>query len=174
MKKKEIKSDFRSLVRSFFFCNGLLLWILFQSITLTYISLHHSQEYMHRKCKVNGNGNWHVPVFQMVMTVCIVCVCTFYKRMSCFSYFSNKNKFQWSLNTDMESATILCHNISYRLFDCLCWSLTTCQTLWAILCRLLEKGRIEIEEILEEIKERDRTGIKVKKQNKLKHSPLYS
>ena len=44
----------------------------------------------------------------------------------------------------------------------------TLQPLWVILCRLPEKGRKEIEEIVEEIKEKDRekrgTGIKVKKQ----------
>ena len=44
------------------------------------------------------------------------------------------------------------------------------QPLWVILCRLLEKGRKEIEEIVEEMKERDRgergTGVKVKRQKK--------
>ena len=39
---------------------------------------------------------------------------------------------------------------------CLCWGLTTRQPLWVILCRLPEKGRKEIEEIVEEIKERNR------------------
>ena len=43
-------------------------------------------------------------------------------------------------------------------------------TLVAILCRLPEKGRIELEEIVQEIKERDRdetgTGMKDKKQMK--------
>ena len=43
-------------------------------------------------------------------------------------------------------------------------------TLVVILCRLSEKGRKEIEEIVEEMKERDReergTGMKVKKQKK--------
>ena len=52
----------------------------------------------------------------------------------------------------------------------ICWGLTTCQPLWVILCHLPEKGRKEVEEIVEEIKERDReerrTGMKVKKQNK--------
>ena len=47
----------------------------------------------------------------------------------------------------------------------------TCQPLWVILCRLPEKGRKEIEEIVKEMKERDReergTGMKVKKQKKL-------
>ena len=38
----------------------------------------------------------------------------------------------------------------------LCWGLTTSQPLWVILCRLPEKGRKEIEEIVEEMKERDR------------------
>ena len=56
------------------------------------------------------------------------------------------------------------------LYFVLCWGLTTCQPLWVILCRLKEKGRKEIEEILEEMKEKDReergTGMKVKKQKK--------
>ena len=46
----------------------------------------------------------------------------------------------------------------------------TLQPLWVILCHLPEKGRKEIEEIVDEMKERDReergTGIKVKKQKK--------
>ena len=41
------------------------------------------------------------------------------------------------------------------VFDCV-GVLTTCQPLWVILCRLSEKGRKVIEEIVEEIKERDR------------------
>ena len=44
----------------------------------------------------------------------------------------------------------------------------TCQPLWVILCHLPEKERKEIEELVEEMKERDReeigTGMKVKKQ----------
>ena len=43
------------------------------------------------------------------------------------------------------------------------------------MCHIPEKGRKEMEEIVEELKERDReergTGMKVKKQKKLKHSP---
>ena len=54
--------------------------------------------------------------------------------------------------------------------DWLCWGLTTRQPLWVILCRLPEKGRKEIEEIVEEMKETIReeigTGMKVKKQKK--------
>ena len=46
----------------------------------------------------------------------------------------------------------------------------TCQPLWVFLCHLPEKGRKEIEEMVEEMKERDReergTGVKVKKQKK--------
>ena len=54
----------------------------------------------------------------------------------------------------------------------------TCQPLWVILCRLPEKGRKEIEEIVEVMKEGNReemkegnreergTGTKVKKQKK--------
>ena len=46
----------------------------------------------------------------------------------------------------------------------------TCQPLWVILCCLPEKGRKEIEEIVEKVKERGReereTGMKVKKQKK--------
>ena len=46
----------------------------------------------------------------------------------------------------------------------------THQPLWVILCHLPEKGRREIEEIVEEMKESNReergTGVKVKKQKK--------
>ena len=57
---------------------------------------------------------------------------------------------------------------SIILSDWLCWGLTTRQPLRVILCRLPEKGRKEIEERVEEMKERDRegTGMKVKKQKK--------
>ena len=59
--------------------------------------------------------------------------------------------------------------------DWLCWGLTTSQPLWIILCRLPEKGRKEIEEILEETKEREReekgTWMKVKKTEEIKSSP---
>ena len=52
----------------------------------------------------------------------------------------------------------------------LCLDLTTRQPLWVILCRLPEKERKEIEEIVEEMKERNReerlTGMKEKKQKK--------
>ena len=42
----------------------------------------------------------------------------------------------------------------------LCWSLTTRQPLWVILCRFPEKGRKEMEKIVEEIKERERNESK--------------
>ena len=60
--------------------------------------------------------------------------------------------------------------IANNKFFLLCWGLTTRQPLRVILCRLPEKGRKEIEERVEEMKERDReergTGMKVKKQKK--------
>ena len=65
-----------------------------------------------------------------------------------------------------------CFGFSYTAMveACLCWGLTTRQPLRVILCRLPEKGRKEIEERVEEMKERDReergTGMKVKKQKK--------
>ena len=58
----------------------------------------------------------------------------------------------------------------FFVFFLLSWDLTTSQPMWVILCCLPEKGRKEIEEIEEELKERDReergTGMKVKKQKK--------
>ena len=55
------------------------------------------------------------------------------------------------------------------------WGLTTRQPLWVILCRLPEKGRKEVEEIVE-MKKRDRketgTEMKVKKQKKKNIPPL--
>ena len=60
----------------------------------------------------------------------------------------------------------------------LCWGLTTLQPFWVIVCHLPEKGRKEIEEIVKEMKERDKeergTGMKGKKQKKIKTFPLYS
>ena len=64
---------------------------------------------------------------------------------------------------------------SFIYFDWLCWGLTTSQPLWVILCRVSQRKWEEIEEIVEEMKERDReqrgTVMKVKKQKKFKHSP---
>ena len=61
-------------------------------------------------------------------------------------------------------------NINLYAVDCLCWGLMTHQPLWVILCHLPEKGRKEIEEIVEGMKDRDReergTRMKVKKQKK--------
>ena len=58
----------------------------------------------------------------------------------------------------------------------LCWGLTTRQPLRVILCRLPGKGKKEIAEIVEEMKEKDReergTGMKVKKQNNKNIPPL--
>ena len=64
----------------------------------------------------------------------------------------------------------MCHTLSHDSNISDCWGLTTRQPLRVILCRLPEKGRKEIEERVEEMKERDReergTGMKVKKQKK--------
>ena len=54
-------------------------------------------------------------------------------------------------------------------FVCVCWGLMTRQPLRVILYHLPEKGRNEIEEIVEEMKKKDRErgkGKKVKKQKK--------
>ena len=57
-----------------------------------------------------------------------------------------------------------------HLTDWLCWGLTTRKSLWVILCQLPEKGKNEIDEIVEEMKERDREergkGMKLKKHKK--------
>ena len=56
----------------------------------------------------------------------------------------------------------------------LSWGSTTRQPLWVILCRLSEKGRREIEDILEEMKERDRGERKMNESEEtegIKHSP---
>ena len=69
-------------------------------------------------------------------------------------------------NVQVRSFSYMWNDLGYWL----CWGLTTRQPLRVILCRLPEKGRKEIEERVEEMKERDReergTGMKVKKQKK--------
>ena len=74
-------------------------------------------------------------------------------------------------NADTAKISAFCDNdwnVGLRIW--LCWGLTTRQPLWVILCRLPEKGRKEIEEIVEEMKETIReeigTGMKLKKQKK--------
>ena len=61
-------------------------------------------------------------------------------------------------------------SLFYLFIFFLYWGLTTRHPLWVILCRLPEKGRKEMEEIVEEMKERDREerwkGMKMKKQKK--------
>ena len=69
-----------------------------------------------------------------------------------------------------DTSVLVGHVVSSPRVFLLCWGLTTRQPLWVILCRLPEKGRKEIEEIVEEMKETIReetgTGMKVKKQKK--------
>ena len=58
----------------------------------------------------------------------------------------------------------------------LCWGLTTRQPLWVILYRLPEKGRREIEELVQEMKERDRGERKMndgEETEEIKTFPLY-
>ena len=53
----------------------------------------------------------------------------------------------------------------------------TCHSLWVILCHLPEKGRREIEEIVEEMKERDRAEGKMNESEgaeEIKTFPLNS
>ena len=49
----------------------------------------------------------------------------------------------------------------------------TCQSLWVILCRLPEKGRKEIEEIVEEMKKKDREerGTAMKETDEITRGP---
>ena len=59
----------------------------------------------------------------------------------------------------------------------MCWDLTTRQSLWVILCRLPEKGRREIEEIAEDMEERDRGERKMNDSEgteEIKTFPLYA
>ena len=63
-----------------------------------------------------------------------------------------------------------------QVFVSLCWGLTTRQPLWVILCHLPKKKRIEIEEIVEEMKERDRGEGKMNEREEteeIKTFPLY-
>ena len=54
------------------------------------------------------------------------------------------------------------------------WGLTTCQPLWVTLCHLQEKGRGKIEEIVEEMKERDRGERNESEEtDEIKTFPLY-
>ena len=56
----------------------------------------------------------------------------------------------------------------------LSWDLTTCQPLWVILCHLPEKGRGKIEEIVEEIKERDRGERKMNESDETEEIKTFS
>ena len=88
-------------------------------------------------------------------------------------FFCVKRQAKIDFLKDVKSTVVLLLDTFYIhevMIDWLCWGLTTRQPLRVILCRLPEKGRKEIEERVEEMKERDReergTGMKVKKQKK--------
>ena len=59
-------------------------------------------------------------------------------------------------NTSWSIFTKECYRTWEVSTDWLCWGLTTRQPLRVILCRLPEKGRKKIEEIVEEMKEMNR------------------
>ena len=86
------------------------------------------------------------------------------------SWISERNDFSNSESlccSDASHQVWAQSNLQFGRIDWLSWGLTTHQPLWVILCRLPEKGRKEIEEIAEEMKERNRewrgTGMKEKK-----------
>ena len=112
-------------------------------------------------CGVHWQFAFIYPVYTMVDTLLPIPI--FWqvaernkKKSKCLLCFRHLSESRFSLDT------------LHRRFNWLCWGLTTRQPLWVILCHLPEKGRKEIEERVEEMKERDReergTGIKVKKQ----------
>ena len=71
---------------------------------------------------------------------------------------------------------ISCSGPEIGWIDWLCWGLTTCQPLWVILCRLPEKGRKEIEETAEEMKEghaRKKNRNESEETEEVKTFPLY-
>ena len=105
------------------------------------------------------------------------CICEFYHKRSEYMY--------WSI--DVEALRRYGSDFTFFFFFLLCLGLTARQPLWVILCRLPEKGRRQIEEVVEEMKERDmgegKKWIKVKKKTKKKKKkkkterqifPLYS
>ena len=62
-------------------------------------------------------------------------------------------------------------SFKFGQFDCV-KGLTTRQPLWVILCPLQEKGRRELEEKVEEMKERDRGKRKMNKSEEIKTFPF--
>ena len=67
------------------------------------------------------------------------------------------------------------HPTFLKPYVCLCWGLTTRQPLWVIFCRLPEKGRRDrrdIEEIVKEMKERDRGGRKKNERRKTRNKNI--
>ena len=98
-------------------------------------------------CGFSFELHWQVNTIQMVVGTHLNC-------------FDKLMQFKWVQTT----------YAFIDLIDWLCWGLTTRQPLWVILCRLPEKGRKEIEEIVEEMKETISeeigTGMKENKQKK--------
>ena len=77
------------------------------------------------------------------------------------------------INMKMQTIVSIFLFISRENFVCLCGDLMTHQPLWVILCCLPEKGRRDIGEIVEEMKERDREESKMNESEEteeIKHS----
>ena len=67
-------------------------------------------------------------------------------------FFSSSSSFLYIANNLHVLKDQVCLMLPYLLY----WGLMKCQSLWVILCRLPAKGRKETEEIVEEMKQRDR------------------
>ena len=76
----------------------------------------------------------------------------------CNGIFYHRRQFAWNVKAYFfgKIRKVIQNAVCWFLPGGLCWGLMTRQPLWFILCRLPEKGRKVIEEIVEEIKERDR------------------
>ena len=101
-------------------------------------------------------------------------------QVSILNYFrmfrspNNNGRHAWmrtyNPSNEMQVKTFSRMKYLEHIVDWLCRGFNDTSTLWVILYRLPEKGREEIEEIVEDMKERDReergSGMKVKKQKK--------
>ena len=96
----------------------------------------------------------------------VKCACSIY----CFPQSLN-----WYVEVQI-SRSVSASPFEFEIIDWLCWGLTTRQPLRVILCRLPEKGRKEIEERVEEMKEgqgRKRNRNESEETEEIKTFPLY-
>ena len=85
-------------------------------------------------------------------------------RITCLRYSHITNYTRIRCRNQLFGLFSLTHSLAQartHTHDRLSWGLTTNQPLWVFLCRLPGKGRREIEEIVEEMKERDRGERKI-------------